>query len=116
MKLSIKPSKMKAAPGDRSLTYTYKTASAEILIGNVGKKRILSIMFIENNEPGNGNAAKLIKYIDGYARQCRCNEFWFPTVLSVELVKMLIKRGFKLQIHNDELFGRVEVYVKVFKK
>lgn len=116
MALLVQQSKMKATPGDRTIKCSYKTASAEVLIGNTGKKRIMSIMFIDNTEEGNGCAAKLIDKLDGYARQCRCNEFWFPTVLNVRLVKILLKRGFKLQIHNDELFGQVEVFVKRFKK
>lgn len=108
---------MKAAmKGDRSIDVRYKTAQAGVLVGNVGKKRILSIMHIINDQEGNGNASKLIDYLDGYARQCRCKEFWFPTVLSEKLMAMLIKKGFKLQLHDDELFGKVEVFVKVFKK
>jgi len=104
-----------ADKNDRSIVCTYKTAFADVLIGRMNRKKIMSVMVIVNNKEGNGCAWQLLKYLDGYARQCRCKEIWFPTVLNIKLLKMLIKRGFKLQIHKDELFGRVEVFVKVFK-
>jgi len=119
--LQIEQSSMKAGiKKDRTLKCSYKTATAEVLIGKaiVVKKtlRIMSIMFIENTERGNGNGSKLIHYLESYARQCRCNELWFPTVMSEKLVLMLLKKGFKLEVHHDTMMGQVEVFVKVFKK
>ena len=120
-KLKVLPGQMPAANKlDRTVKFVSESAFAECLIGKciVVKKeiKICSIMFIENNTPGNGAGSRLINRIDGYARQCRCNEMWFPTVLSVKLAAMLIKKGYHLERHQDQLFGEVEVYVKEFKK
>ena len=97
----------------RNCKYSYKTATADLVIGKVTKnKKVCSVIYINNSKEGNGNASKLMKYIQGYAGQCRCNQIWYPTVLNSKLVMMLIKRGYKLQFHKDELFGEVEVFVK----
>ncbi len=102
----------------RNLTYSVGTAEAHLVIGNFkrGGKRICSVIYIVNRKEGNGYASKLMKYVEGYARQCRCVEMWYPTVLNPKLIQMLLKRGFKLQYHKDELFGEVDVFVKVLKK
>lgn len=100
----------------RNGRYTYKTASADLVIGKATKnKRVCSVIYIVNIQEGNGNASKLIKYIEGYARQCRCKEVWYPTVLNPKLIQMLTNRGYKLQLHKDQLFGEVEVFVKNFR-
>jgi len=100
----------------RNLRYSYKTAHADLVIGTWNKKKVCSVTLIFNKEEGNGNGSKLIKYIEGYARQCRCKEVWYPNVLNPKLALMLIKRGFELQKHQHEIFGEVEVFVKELRR
>lgn len=100
----------------RNCTVSYKTAKANVVIGDGLGKKILSVIYIVNDKEGNGNASKLIKYLDGYARQCRCKEIWYPTVLNLKLAGMLVKRGYKLIIVKDKLFGEVDIFRKIFHK
>jgi len=99
----------------RNCSVSLGTCEADIVIGNYLGTRILSVVSIINRKEGNGDTSKLIKYLDGYARQCRCKEIWYPTVLNPKLVIMLIKRGYEPITVKDELFGEVDIFRKKFE-
>ena len=98
-------------------TVNFDTATSHLVIGVHNNKRICSVIFIMNKEQGNGNAGKLMKCLESYARQCRCKEIWYPCVVSQRLIQILLKHDYKLQIHKDEHYGEdVDVFVKEFRK
>jgi hypothetical protein len=98
---------------------TYKSCTAEVVVatqvwGNELKK-VFSVPIIESKDKGKGHATFLTKRLEGLARQRRCNEIWYPTILNPILELMLLKRGYvhaSFGVHpamGEEVFGLKKV-------
>lgn len=88
------------------------TAEAEFVVEKFEGKRIMSVIMIINKSEKNGNAGKLMQKLESYARQQNCAEIWYPTVLNMRLVEILLKNRFKPHIIHDERMQAVNVFIK----
>ena len=96
------------------LTLSHESCEAVVLMEGKG---IASIQGIGSIEQGKGHAQILIKKIETVAKNKKCSEIWYPTVIHPALEHILSKNGYKyvsFGIHpmiGGEVFG----YKKILK-
>jgi len=119
---SAKLSISKSEPSqDKGIHFTvqFESCRCEVVVatqiwGN-SLKKIFSVPIIESKEQRKGHAGKMIKHLEGLAKQRRCNEIWYPTIINPILNQMLLNRGYEYSSFGkhpaigEEVFGMKKV-------